>query len=129
MKNTGFLFVTCAVSFAVYVSMLVTTAATEKLILQGQSLSEQHCSRCHVVGTYNPMGGISSTPSFSIMVNALSDWQNRFTSFYSRPPHPAIILMEEEKWSKNYLPTNQTIRLKYKDIDAIVVFVGTLKKE
>ncbi len=30
----------------------------------GRKIAETHCARCHVVGDFNPMGGIGSTPSF-----------------------------------------------------------------
>ena len=31
---------------------------------KGRVLSEQHCSRCHVIGDFNPFGGIGNTASF-----------------------------------------------------------------
>ena len=33
----------------------------------GRKISETHCARCHVVGDFNPMGGIGSTPSFQLL--------------------------------------------------------------
>lgn len=95
---------------------------------QGKAVAEAHCSRCHVVGKHNLMGGISSTPSFSILVNGLSDWHERFSSFYSRLPHPSVIRMEGEEPPANHLPTTHPIYLKIEQIDAIIAFVATLKK-
>ncbi|VAV89416.1 hypothetical protein MNBD_ALPHA08-2525, partial [hydrothermal vent metagenome] len=48
---------------------------------EGRKISQANCTRCHVVGDYNPNGGISSTPSFQLMVNALKDYQERFNTF------------------------------------------------
>ena len=41
-------------------------------------LSQQHCSSCHVVDTKNLFAGISSTPSFPLLVNELDDWEDVF---------------------------------------------------
>jgi hypothetical protein len=124
---TGFTFLT-AVSVAVLIILSSQAFAQNGLAVEGRALAEQHCSRCHVIGNYNRMGGISSTPSFYILVNGLSDWQDRFSNFYSRLPHPSVIRMEGDTPPKNYLPTSKIIKLQYKHVDAILVFVKTLKK-
>ena len=71
---------------------LVVSAQTplfaDPLIDAGRKISQVQCSRCHVIGDFNPSGGISSTPSFQMMVNALPDWEERFSTLL-RPPPPS----------------------------------------
>ena len=57
---------------------------------KGRVLAERHCSRCHVVGDFNPHGGIGSTPSLQ-WIKKLADWPDRFQTFYVRRPHLAFI--------------------------------------
>lgn len=98
------------------------------LIQTGKSISRTHCTRCHVVGDFNPYGGISSTPSFSLLVNHLDDWETRFLSFHTRRPHPVIIRFKGEKTDPNIQPSTMPVVLEYSDIEAIAAFVKTLKK-
>ncbi len=94
---------------------------------KGGAIAEKYCSRCHVVGTHNPMGGIGSTASFQ-MIAKMSDYLERFKTFYARRPHPAFVHVPGvPRWSK--LPgyaTEFTITLK--QVDDIVAFVKTLEK-
>ena len=94
---------------------------------KGGAIAEKYCSRCHVVGYYNPMGGIGSTASFQ-MITKMSDYLERFKTFYARRPHPAFVRIPGvPRWSK--LPgyaTEFTITLK--QVDDIVAFVKTLEK-
>ncbi|VAX07183.1 hypothetical protein MNBD_ALPHA03-1451, partial [hydrothermal vent metagenome] len=88
-----------------------------------------NCTRCHVVGDYNPNGGISSTPSFQLMVNALKDYQERFNTFYARPPHPAVIIIKGIK-KLDDLPFNAApVTLTQKNVKDITAFAKTLKKK
>ncbi len=48
----------------------------------GRKIAETHCARCHVVGDFNPMGGIGSTPSFQLLAKR-NDWLERFENFLS----------------------------------------------
>ena len=111
---------------------LVTTVAgpsTANEVLKGKKLAQTHCARCHVVGDFNPHGGISSTPSLQLIVNALKDWKERYNTFYKRPPHPAVIKVEGIK-KPNDLPYNAApITLTRKDIKNITAYVETLKKK
>ncbi len=43
----------------------------------GHKMSLEHCARCHVIGDFNPFGGIGSTPSFQLLAKR-SDWLERF---------------------------------------------------
>ena len=36
---------------------------------RGKTVAERHCARCHVVGDFNPYGGIGSTPSFQLLAH------------------------------------------------------------
>ncbi len=59
---------------------------------KGRAFATEHCSRCHVIPDHNRMGGIESTPSFSLLLK-LDDWRDRFGSFYARRPHPVFVRM------------------------------------
>lgn len=56
----------------------------------GRRIAELHCQRCHVVSPQNRYAGINSTPSFMILAS-LKDWEERFLSFFERPPHPVLV--------------------------------------
>lgn len=94
---------------------------------KGRILSEQHCSRCHVIGDFNPFGGIGSTASFQ-MIAKMKDAVERFQSFYARRPHPAFLTVPGvDKWSKApAYATEFTITLE--QVEDIVAFAKTLKK-
>ena len=47
-----------------------------------------------MIGDFNRMGGIGSTPSFQLLVNALKDFEDRFRSFFARRPHPAFVTVK-----------------------------------
>ena len=124
MLSQGVARVLACLSFILGGTLELWAADSEK----GRKLSEQHCSRCHVVGDFNPTGGISSTPSFQMMVNNMSDYQDRFRTFYARLPHPSIITVEGiERPTK--LPYNAApIFLKPVEVEHISAFAETLKK-
>ncbi len=61
---------------------------------RGEALAYANCGRCHVIGTRNRMKSIGSTPSFAAL-RALTDWTERFRTFYLRNPHPAIIQIKD----------------------------------
>ena len=46
--------------------------------------------RCHMIGDFNPFGGIGSTPSFQLLAMR-DDWLERFQTFYERRPHPVFV--------------------------------------
>ena len=93
----------------------------------GRELAEQHCSRCHVVGTFNPTGGIGSTPSLQLLVNALEDWQVRFETFFARRPHPAFVTVRNSPRLTD-LPANAApITIEPEDVQDLLAFAATLK--
>jgi len=93
---------------------------------QGFELARELCSRCHVIGDYNRMGGIGNSPSFPWMVKS-ADWRERFTTFYSRRPHPVFVRVPGyARWSKSdpyYPPFEITLQ----EIDLLVDYVETLR--
>ena len=96
------------------------TAVTQK----GLELSKQHCARCHIVSEKDRFSGISSTPSFKIMIEVLKDWEDRFQTFMARNPHPAHIRLETDGPRPENLPvaTHEVI-LSLDDIEAILAYV------
>ena len=100
--------------------------AQESLVQKGRSLAEEHCARCHVVSEDNPFTGISSTPSFRLLVTALPDWHERFETFYQRRPHPAIIRFRGTSPPTQDEPPSRTVDLMLEDVEAIVAFAESL---
>jgi mono/diheme cytochrome c family protein len=103
-------------------------AAAQSLVETGRRIAEMHCSRCHVVDPEKPFAGISSTPSFQLLVTALPDWKERFETFYARRPHPSVMRFEGSDPLTDNPPTTQPVYLKVADIDAIVAFAVSLNE-
>jgi len=101
---------------------------SDSLRKHGEQIAQQQCSRCHVVDSKNPFAGISSTPSFHILVNGLKDWEERFQSFHTRLPHPSIIQFRGEKPDEGHVVLSVPVMLDYSDIDALVEYARGLKK-
>ncbi|MGA0344116.1 MAG: hypothetical protein ACO3RT_06635 [Arenicellales bacterium] len=102
-----------------------TTSPWADPVQQGLDLSIQYCSRCHVIGEYNRLGGIGNTPSFNWMVKS-DDWRERFTTFYTRRPHPVFARVPGYPlWSESdpyYPPFEITID----EIEAIAAYAESL---
>lgn len=97
------------------------------LAQRGEALSRLHCARCHVVTPENRMTGISSTPSFMIMISALDDWHERFETFLARRPHPAHLRFETEPERPADSPTTLAeVVLTSDDLEAILAYAETL---
>lgn len=107
----------------------VSAQAAEKgNIGKGQKIAEKHCTRCHVVGSFNPGGGISSTPSFQLLVKRRPDYKERFRTFYARRPHPAFLSIKGIGRIRPDLPPNaMPIELMQEDVLDISAFIETLK--
>ena len=107
----------------------VSAQAAEKgNIGKGQKIAEKHCTRCHVVGSYNPGGGISSTPSFQLLVKRRPDYKERFRTFYARRPHPAFLSIKGIGRIRPDLPPNaMPVDLTQEDVLDISAFIETLK--
>ncbi len=100
-------------------------AAGEGNAETGREISIRLCSRCHVIGDYNPMGGIGSTPSFQAMT-FLKDYVERMETFYARRPHQAFVRApgsDEPLDSAAYVPERTVTPA---EIDDIVAFLKTL---
>lgn len=118
-------------------AVAVVLAATAPAIAQddaalaekGRALSVEHCKRCHVIDEKNRFSGISSTPSFPLLVNAFDDWETRFRSFTTRLPHPSVTRFEGDPGDPTREPTTVPIVLKQDDIDAFVAYARTLRKK
>jgi len=113
--------------------LLVTGAASALAaengnIKNGQKIAEKHCTRCHVVGSFNPGGGISSTPSFQLLVKRRPDYKERFRTFFARRPHPAFLSIKGIGRIRPDLPPNaQPVELTQEDVLDVAVFIETLK--
>ena len=95
---------------------------------RGENFAFDNCGRCHVVGERNRMKGIGSTPSFSVL-RSLADWEERFSTFYARIPHPAIVQLEgvSESFNPAFPPANQPLRLTLDQLEDILTFVSGLE--
>lgn len=73
------------------IALPVTASAVE--FGPGEKLVYIKCGRCHVIGPSNRMGGIGSTPKFTVMRN-WEDWEDKMRAFYALNPHPAFTQIE-----------------------------------
>jgi len=99
------------------------------LVSTGKQLAEQHCSRCHVVDPEKPFTGISSTPSFKLLVEALKDWEERFSSFHARLPHQSIVRFEDDEKDPDVEDLRPPVLLQYDDVAALVAYARSLLKQ
>lgn len=94
----------------------------------GRDISARLCTRCHVVGKINPGGGISSTPSFQMLVRRRPDYKDRFQTFFARRPHPAFISIKGVGRIRPDLPPNaKPEELTEDEIAHIVAFAESLE--
>ncbi len=93
----------------------------------GRKMSVEHCARCHVIGDFNPFGGIGSTPSFQLLAKR-SDWLERFQTFYERRPHPVFVRVPDvPRWTE--LPSHvKEFRVTPENIEDIIAFAKTLRR-
>ena len=97
-------------------------------VAKGRKTASKHCTRCHVVGSINPNGGISSTPSFQLLVKRRPDYRERFKTFFARRPHPAFLSIKGVGRIRPDLPPNaQPVELTQEDVRNVAAFVETLK--
>ena len=96
-------------------------------VVKGREIAHKHCSRCHVIGDFNKMGGIGSTPSFQLLAK-MKDGAERFQSFFVRRPHVSFVFLPDHRPPTNLPLYAQPIQLTYEDVDDIVRFALTLKK-
>jgi len=107
-------------------TLFAIAARAEGDAAKGRELSIKHCARCHVVGDYNPMGGIDSTPSFQMLARR-ADFAERLQTFYERRPHPVFVRVPGvPRWSR--MPPYATpFVVTPEQIEHITAYVRTLK--
>ena len=62
------------------------------------------------------------------MVNELDDWRERFQTFHVRRPHPSVVRIKGFDYPQDP-PTTVLIFLTIDDIDPLVAYAETLKKD
>ena len=95
---------------------------------KGREISIKHCAGCHVVGDYNPMGGIGSTPSFQGLT-FLSDYVERLLTFYLRRPHVAFVQVPGVESIVKSSGYGRPFTISHEEIAHVVAFVKTLAKQ
>lgn len=94
----------------------------------GRKIANAYCARCHVVSKANASGGIGSTPSFRMLVTALTDWRTRFRTFYARRPHPAFLSIEGQGRLREDLPPNaHPVSLPVRAIDDLLALAEEIR--
>ena len=111
---------------AVAGAMTTGPAFAEGNPADGERIAKTHCARCHVIGNFNRLGGIESTPSFAVLLK-MADAYERFSSFYVRRPHPVFVRVPDSpRWSPD--PPNATaFPFTLEDLDDLLAYVETLK--
>lgn len=122
MRNLGILSI--FLSIAVMAGPLRAKANSSA----GEKIATAHCTRCHVVGKFNPHGGINSTPSFQLLARR-DDWRERFQTFYARRPHPVFVRVPDvDRWTDLPSPV-VPFTITPADIEDIIDFVDTLRPQ
>ena len=93
----------------------------------GLELSVTHCGRCHVSVSNQPMLGIGSTPSFSVL-RTLEDWDIRFQTFFVLNPHPAFTQIADvtDPFPEDRPSPIVPIELTLDEFEAILAYVSAL---
>ncbi len=116
-------------SLAVFLASGLGTAYADGDAALGESIANEACARCHVVSEARRFTGISSTPSFMGLVNYISNWEERFETFYARRPHPVHVRIEGIE-PLSSLPSNAAIiNLTLADVENLVAYARSLLKE
>ena len=118
-------------ALAIGVLILSQPALADGNADRGLKFAEQHCSRCHVVGT-NKFGGIGSTPSFRLFAKMMQQNEQsvlvRFRTFYLRPPHPPFVEVDGVARPTKDLPTIAQFKVNQDNLEDIIAYVLSLKK-
>ena len=114
--------------FLCFVALPLGSARASELNVAGKRVADEHCSRCHVVSEANRMGGIGSTPSFSLL-RRMKDWEERYSSFFARNPHPSFITVKGLSDTRTLPPNATPITLTEQQVDALMVYVREMKVE
>ncbi|RMF35698.1 MAG: hypothetical protein D6754_12750 [Alphaproteobacteria bacterium] len=91
----------------------------------GLKVSRSKCSRCHRVDDRRGIFGIGSTPSFAVL-RSLADWQERFSSFYTRNPHPSFTIIEDitPPFPENRPPPLVPLEMTVEELEAVLAYVA-----
>ena len=91
---------------------------------RGEQVARRACARCHAIGSRDSMNSLGSTPSFGVL-RALPDWQERFVTFYLRPPHPALTQIEgmTEPFDPDRPPSTQPQEMTAAEFEDLLTFV------
>ncbi|MGI9369738.1 MAG: c-type cytochrome [Ruegeria sp.] len=94
----------------------------------GESLSLNHCGRCHVIGPQNRMNGLGSTPSFAVL-RTLPDWSERFQQFYVLNPHPAFTQIDgiTAPFDPQRPSPIHPVNITQDELEAILAFVSVVR--
>ncbi len=105
----------------------VVEAAPDGDAVLGERLALLHCGRCHVVSEKNRMGGIGSTPSFSVL-RTLPEWRGRFDAFFALNPHPAFTQIPDvtEPFDPMRPPMIAPVELTLDEVAAITAYAATI---
>ncbi|WP_144055835.1 cytochrome c [Octadecabacter arcticus] len=95
--------------------------------IAGETLSLRHCGRCHVINQSNRMNGMEQTPSFALL-RTFSDWQDRFSRFYVRNPHPSFtqVINITAPFERNLPPAIVPLEITQDELDSILAYVATI---
>lgn len=88
--------------------LAASSAAAEGDSAAGREIAIRSCARCHVIGDYNPMGGIGSTPSFWIMARKPQTYTAKLLTVTQRRPHRGMgleVSREELEQIQAYIAT------------------------
>lgn len=94
---------------------------------KGERLSLDLCGRCHVINAENRMKGMGATPSFAVL-RSLGDWDDRFTTFHLRNPHPSFTQITDvtEPFDPALPPPIVPLEMTQTDLEAILAYVSRL---
>ncbi len=95
--------------------------------IAGESLSLEHCGRCHVVNETNRMKGMGQTPSFGVM-RTFEDWDARFATFYVLNPHPSFSQVTDitPAFRSNLPPAIVPLEITQDELEDILAYVATI---
>lgn len=106
----------------------VGPALAEGSASKGRAYSENNCVRCHVVSETTKYAGIGSTPSFFLLAKR-DDYQERFSTFFERRPHPSFVRMEGATRWTDLPPPVEPFEVSIEELDNVIAYIETLRAE
>lgn len=94
----------------------------------GLAVSRVKCARCHTVEPGRTMGGIGSTPSFSLL-RALPNWDARFAGFYLLNPHPSFTIIPDvtDPFPIDRPPPIVPVEMTLDEVAAVLAYVAAME--